>query len=134
MNALVTEPQYKHYYGNVVRAMFFGAGLIMLLGLPYFVNMNLIPVPIFFSVATILLLGLFAGIINPIQPVTIIIDFIVSLAGLLVFENYALASFNANPWAFFLVNQALAILFFVSLYYSTKSLRGYFVPHRSLHI
>jgi hypothetical protein len=114
-----------HYYGDVVRAMLFAAGLLMLIGLPYFTQQGLIPLPVFGSIGLILIIGLIAGAINPLQPVVMIINVVVSLVSLLSFEFYAVQSYGDSQWLFFLVNQCLAILFFFTFYYGTKSLRGY---------
>ena len=117
----------QHYYGDVVRVMFIAAGLLMLISLPYFTDLNLIPVPLFVAVGAILLVSVLAGVMNPLQPVLMFFNLIVSLSGFAIFESYAVESYLANQALFFLVNQLLAALFFFALYYSTKTLRGYFL-------
>lgn len=116
----------EHYYGDVVRVMFMGAALLMIIGLPYFTQQGLLPVPLSVSIFGIVVLGVLAGLINPRQTYTIILNFAVALTGLLFFEYYAISNFLDNQTAFFIANQCLAILFFVALYYATKTLRGHY--------
>lgn len=122
------NPNPTHYYGDVVRIMFLGAAFLMIVGLPYFAQQGLIPVPINMAIVVIVTLGFLAGLINPRQTYTIIVDFAVSLLGVLIFEYLAITNYVDQESAFFLSNQCLAVLFFVALYYSTKTLRGHYVP------
>ena len=53
-----------HYYGGVVRTLFMVAAIIMLVTLPMFDE--LLSIPTFFSICSILILGLVAGLTNPL--------------------------------------------------------------------
>lgn len=112
-----------HYYGDIVRILFVTAGLIMLITLPFFGN--LIPVPYFASIIIILTIAILAGLTNPVQKWIAMIDTGVSVVAFVGFEYYAIQAFSQkSDFLFFSINQVLAIIFFVALYYSTKTLRG----------
>ena len=114
----------NHYHGNIVRKLFFAAAVIMLVGLPFF-NARL-PVHTIVSLAAIIVIGLFAGLTNPVKRWPVFIDTLISIIGTLVFEYYAVAYYQSygigDP--LFWGNQILAIIFVVALYFSTKTLRA----------
>lgn len=111
-----------HYYGDIVRAIFVFAGLVMLATLPFSTSFVLLPLPI--TIASIIALGLLAGFMSPWKLLIIVINTGVSLIGTILFEYQAVTFLNAGTPAFlFFASQVLAIGFFVALYYSTKTLR-----------
>lgn len=114
-----------HYYGDLVRKLFIVAGMIMIIGLPIFKDS--IPFPIYSSILGILIIGLLAGWTNPVQKWISMADIFISLIGLIIFEYYAIIDFQNSYWIIFPVDQLLAIIFFFSIYYGTKSLRGFLV-------
>src|SRR3989344_4510405 len=114
----------QHYYGDVVRRLFIVGSFVMLLTLPIF--NSLIPVHVFFSILAIIIVSTIAGMMNPIHKTMAVIEFFVSIIALLIFEYFAVeyfVSLGQNHPLFF-INQGLAILFFVALYFSSKTLRG----------
>ncbi len=113
-----------HYHGDVVRAVLLTAALIMLVSLPFF--KDLIPIPIVISVLAMLAIVFLAGLTNPKTVWAIVFDSLASMGGFLVFEYTALIYFGKNIY-FMLVNQTLAVIFFIAVYYSIKTLRGYFL-------
>lgn len=118
-----------HYYGDIVRKLFIAGALVMLASLPFV--QWFIPLPIFLSVLFILAIVLAAGFLAPTQKWTIIVD--VCLAGLavLAFEDYAVQSYFHSQILFFVVNQILAIVFFIAFYYAVKTVRGTFFTNRT---
>ena len=112
-----------HYYGDVVRKLFVLAALIMIVTLPFLED--LLPVPLFVSVIVILGIGIAAGLMNPRQMGIAVFELVVSVVALMVFEYYAVQAFvtNIGELAFW-TNQALAVIFFFALYYSSKTVRG----------
>lgn len=119
----------KHYYGDVVRFLFLLAAAIMLISLP-FLNNNL-PVPLIFSITTILSIGVLAGFTNPLQRTTAIINTGVSAISLVTFEYYAVNYYlDFSLSEMFVVNQILAFIFLFALYYSTKTLRAMLVQKK----
>ncbi len=118
-----------HYYGDRVRRILFAAGMVMAIGLPLFSDK--INFGFFLPVLGILALNLFAGLTNPKQVMTILIDLVISFLGLAFFELIAYFDFATfQDWGdmYFWFNQTLAVLFFISLYFSVKTLRGMMVP------
>lgn len=114
-----------HYYGDQVRIILFLTGLVMLGGLPYF--KDLIPTPANYSIFAIVVIAFLAGFTNPKQVWTIYLDLVVSLVGFLVFEYFAITNSSDLSSGFFLINQLLALLLLVAFYFSTKSLRGFYL-------
>ena len=115
----------KHYYGDTIRALFLIGAVVMLIALPF--TTPLLPYPIYFSIAVILILGFLAGMTNPLQPFTAFINVLASTLGSIAFEYTAIQSLSAQSalaFIFFFINQILAIVFFIALYYSVKTLRG----------
>jgi hypothetical protein len=121
--------KFPHYYGDVVRILFFLAGILMILSLPLLDGIILVPVHI--AIFSILILIFIAGLTNPVQKWVSIIDSIVSSAGFIVFEYYAVSIFSqGEEFLFFLINQTLAVLFLFAFYFATKTVRGFLVKER----
>lgn len=113
-----------HYHGHTVRQIFFACGIIMMLGLTFFYDQ--IRFGAFLPLLGILILALIAGFTNPWQKASIILDVVVSLAGVAFFELSAVYRYQAYKTlsdGYFIFAQLLGILFFIALYFSTKSLR-----------
>ncbi|MCL4419088.1 hypothetical protein M1146_03215 [Patescibacteria group bacterium] len=116
----------EHYYGDIIRALFLIGAVVMLIMLPF--SASMLPFPASFSILIILVLGFLAGFTNPAQEWINFLNVIASGAGAIAFE-YAAATVNfssAHPlvFIFFVINQTLAVVFFLALYYSIKTLRG----------
>lgn len=116
-----------HYYGDTVRRLFLTAGIIIIITLPFF--SALIPFPVVISSFGVLIIGFVAGMTSPRQSWVTILNVLVSVAGLVMFEYYAVAAYmlpqNQETSMFFWTNELLAVLFFFTLYYSGKTLRGH---------
>jgi len=121
---------WPHYYGDIVRKLFFAAAVIMFVSLP-FLNTQL-PIALSMSVLVIVIIGLFAGLTSPVKPFTIFTDMVVSVIAALVFEYYSVITFQSNSatsllfWAY----MVLGLIFLVALYYSTKSVRAMMLERR----
>jgi len=121
--------KFPHYYGDVVRILFFIAGILMILSLPL-IN-GLIPVSVHISIFSILILIFVAGLTNPAQKWVSIVDTLVSSIGFVVFEYFAVVTFSrGEDFLFFLINQTLAVLFLFAFYFATKTVRGFIVRER----
>lgn len=118
------KPQ-THYYGDTIRGLFMLSGVIMIGTLPFFTN--LVPAPSLFSIIALIVLVLLSGLVNPRQKNLILITLLVSIVAFVIFEYHALKAAQSlgvkNP--FFVVNEALALIFFSTIYFGTKSLRGF---------
>lgn len=117
-----------HYHGDKVRILFVIAGLLMLFALPFY--QHIIPIPIIFSILAILIIGFMAGITNPRLMSIALTDMIISLSGFFIFEYMSISFFDENK-LFALVNQILAGIFFIAIYFSTKTLRGFLLNRKS---
>jgi len=117
-----------HYYGDVVRKLFVLAAAFMLFSLPFFREYT--PVSLSVSLIIILVLDIIAGVTNPRQKWGAFLDTTVASIGLFGFGYFAAKAyieygvFNFYFWE----NQALAIVFLFALYFSIKTLRGFYVP------
>lgn len=116
-----------HYYGDIVRTLMIIGGVVMMGTLPFFAD--LVPGPLFFSVFAMLVLAVFGGLMNPRQRWIVLFDAIISGAAFLIFEYYAIAAFQMRGFSdtFFIVNQILALVFFVSVYFGTKTVRAMYL-------
>jgi hypothetical protein len=100
----------------------------MIVSYPFFSSFILVPIPL--SILGSVTLAIFAGLMNPKQKWVMILNLIVSVGALTIFQYSAVYSYlNLKPRedmmvAFFWINQALALLFFFCAYFSTKTLRG----------
>ena len=118
----------RHYYGNVVRAIFLITGVLMLVTFQFF--SDLLPVPIYVPIAIMALLVVFGGLLNPAQKWVLMMNTLIPLAGFIVFEYQAAYSYmhlsatEPRGPAFFWVNQIISLLFFVATYLSVKTARG----------
>ena len=124
--ALLPEES-MHYYGDTVRRLFLIAGIIIIVTLPFF--SVLVPFPVVISSFGVLLIGFVAGMTSPRQNWVTILNVLVSIAGLILFEYYAVAAYympqTQQTAMFFWTNELLAVIFFFALYYSGKTLRGH---------
>ncbi len=111
-----------HYYGNRVRQLFFVAAGIMLIGLP-FVKSEL-AVPEFLSIVAVVVLDFLAGLTNPKQVWVNWANTVIAGLALVIFEVFAVRAYGARDAYFFAVNQGLALIFLIALYFNTKTLRG----------
>ena len=119
------KPKIPHYYGDTVRKLFIVGGILMLVTLPIFYED--IPIPFIVSVFAILVVALLAGLTNPRQAWVSVLDLIVSVLAFIMLEYVAIfagAYDGVSQSGFFLTTQALAIIFFIAVYYSAKTLRG----------
>ncbi len=116
-----------HYYGDLVRRMFFFGAVIMLVTLPFF--RDLVPVHVSISSFMIVALTLIAALTNPVSKEVAWLNVMVSAAAIVVFEYYAVQTLSLGDWdfkltSFFWTNHVLAVDFVFALYYSAKTLRG----------
>lgn len=117
-----------HYHGYRIRVLFVITGIIMAATLPIF--SSLINLPVTISLIAIVSLAILGGFLNPIQKWIIFIDTIVSVIAFITFEYYAVNTylhFSPNVSLhiyFYWVNQIMALIFFLAVYLSIKTLRG----------
>jgi uncharacterized membrane protein len=115
----------EHYYGDTIRRLFIFAAAFMLVSLP--ILQASVPFPLYISIIAILVIIACAGFIAPPQKFVIIMDMVVSVIAVIVFEYYAVRSYLSGNSSFFGANEILAITFFIAIYYATKTVRGAFL-------
>lgn len=120
----------RHYYGDAVRFLFMLAAIIMLITLPFLSGK--LPVSIYVAIFMILVIGILAGITNPLQKWISILNAVISVGALSAFEYYAVKSLIASHIAtlYFITNQVLAFVFLFALYYSIKTLRALYLKEK----
>ena len=118
------EIKKMHYYGDTLRHLYLVIAIIMLITTPVFSSQ--LSLPIMFSVFGILVLSLFAGFNNPKSQLVIIFDFLVSVFIFIIFGYQSMVSYSGSYMdLFFLCNLLLALLSLFTVYFSSKTLRGY---------
>jgi hypothetical protein len=119
----------EHYYGDIVRKLFILSAIIMLGTLPFFAN--LLPAPFFSTIIVVLIIGVVAGLTNPRQLGIAVISVIIAILAFATFEYYAVISYlQYSLSGLFWTNQILAIIFFIALYYSSKTVRGMMIKKK----
>lgn len=120
----------RHYYGDAVRFLFMLAAIIMLVTLPFLSGK--LPVPIYVSILVILLIGILAGITNPLQKWISVLNAVIAVGASSIFEYYAVKSLVAYQVTtlYFITNQVLAFVFLFALYYSIKTLRAMYLKEK----
>ncbi len=106
-----------------------------MLGLYPFVHTLIPTLPPFLTIAAVLVLALLAGLLNPRQRWLSALDVLAAAGGAIVFAYYGVRSYSqgnadSQHLLFFIANQALALLFLVALYYSSKTFRGQYLQRK----
>ncbi|HEY4486125.1 MAG TPA: hypothetical protein VJB70_00115 [Candidatus Paceibacterota bacterium] len=121
----------SHYYGDIVRRLFFIEGVVILLALPLY--LHIITFPIFYIIGLAVLLILAAGTASPAQHWTSSLNLLLSMVGLVAFEWFALSVYQDSSHSdfhrtlCFWLNHFLALGFAVALYFSVKTARWQFL-------
>jgi hypothetical protein len=122
----------SHYYGDTTRILFVVGGLIMVVFFPFF--KSIMNIPTAFSIIGLILLIVFAGLMNPKLKIIIFMNMIISIGAFAFFEYSAVFAYLTLPPSeginvlFFWVNQFLSLIFFFASYLSTKTFRGMLIP------
>ena len=119
-----------HYHGDTVRSLFVVAAVVLLVAETTGASL---PLPTFQIVALAVLLVVAAGITNPAQAWIHFVNALLAIYGALVFGLFAIEAYRAAQEIFsqtYLFAELLAILFLVSVYFTTKTVRGILLrPH-----
>lgn len=117
----------KHYYGDIVRKLFLVAGVLILVAIPF--DAALLNFYFTIGIVGVLLLTLFAGFTSPRSKWIIIGSVVVSALGFLTFEYFAVGHYlntHSITDIVFLIRQAIALTFILAVYFSSKTVRGFF--------
>lgn len=120
-----------HYHGDMVRALFLTAAVLIFA--TRFIGTEL---PFTFGAQMLLILTLVitAGITNPVQRAIHYVNMLVSIAGTLTFGGLAFSRIETSEALFSGegIVVVIAFIFLASLYFSTRTVRGFSVPHINL--
>lgn len=132
MDVIETKPpgerKIPHYHGDITRSLLVVAATLMLVGIPFFKDR--VPFPLSLTIIVVVVLIFLAGLTNPKQVWLTFLEVVASASGFFVFEYYALFKFTNFTDIFFWANQTLALLFFFAFYFSTKTLRGFYLRQK----
>ena len=123
----IREEPPRHYYGDVTRRLFIAGGIIVLVGMPLFADY--LKQMVALSALGVIAIALIAGFVNPRSRNVQILLLLVSSSAVLFFESYAAYLYSTLPLEgrgllFVAATQILAIIFFLALYFSAKTVRG----------
>ena len=123
----IREETPRHYYGDVTRRLFVAGGIIVLVGMPFFADY--LKQMVALSAFGVIAIALIAGFANPRSRNVQILLLLTSAAAVLFFESYAAYLYSTLPLEgrgllFVAATQFLAIIFFLALYFSAKTVRG----------
>lgn len=118
------EPKFSHYYGDIVRKHLFFAGLVLLLAA--LVDTEFRSFYLFAGIFGVLIFTVLAGLTSPLKRWVMVADVLVAGIMFMVFEYFAIDAFyryeNFSD-TIFLIRQFLAVIFLITLYFSTKTVR-----------
>lgn len=123
-NTTTKDTTHPHYHGNLIRKYLFLAGFIIMIAALVDSELR----SFYFTIGLFGVIGItiLAGLTSPQKRGIMFTDVLVSAIMFLIFEYFAITAFIKyenflNPVFFF--RQILAVVFLVSLYYSTKTMR-----------
>lgn len=115
-----------HYYGDVTRRYMFLAGFVIMAAA--LLDSELRNLYILLGVFGVAVFTILAGLTSPQKRAVLFIDVMISAIMFPLFEYLAIVAYvqyeNFYEPAFFL-RQLLAVIFLITLYYSTKTTRFY---------
>lgn len=115
---------HPHYYGKLIRKNLFFAGFVIMVAA--LLDSELRSFYMFVGLFGVVGITVLAGLTSPQKRGIMFIDVLVSSTMFLIFEYFAIDAYVryedfSNSIFFF--RQLLAVIFLVSLYYSTKTMR-----------
>lgn len=132
-NGNTMKKKVPHYHGNVVRGLFVLSAIILLVSLPLIGNVTTLPTVI--TIAMIIVLIVLGAITSSSIKWVHTINAALSLFGVIVFEYNAVVGGVSDGTLLFGVRQVLALIFLLTLYFSVRTLLGYFnAPDQDLDI
>ena len=117
------ETKPAHYYGDISRRIFLLAAVLMLITLPFVTDM--LNVPLWFSIVAIVAISIFAGLVSPKQPWVSWVNLVIGAVAFVIFEYETARAFRDGHAFMAAINELLAILFVLSVYFNSKTVRGF---------
>ena len=111
----------EHYYGDIVRMLFVGIAVVIGLCIPFLADRHL---GVVIGVPFVVVLILLAGLTNPRGRIVLLADLIVSIIGIFFSEVTAISAYDVQAWGWLAILEFVAMLFFVTAYFSVKTVRA----------
>ena len=116
-----TWPSVRHYYGDIVRALFVINAVIITAIVPFSGD---ILIAARLGAPAVIILIILAGFTNPHGKSVLVLGALISAIGVLFAEVLSITAYNAENWIFFFTFEIVSILFLVALYYGVKNVRA----------
>ncbi len=116
-----------HYYGDNTRVLFVIAAIVLIVAQSTGAEL---PLSTIGAVISAVLLVIAAGITNPVQGWIHWLNAVVAVAGTLLFGITAIDYYRAGVSIFdasFLYIEAIALLSLIALYFTTRTIRGFYL-------
>lgn len=113
-----------HYYGDAVRLLFLSAAILLILGETTGADL---PLSAGGAIAGGIILVISAGLTNPQQEWIHWANELIAVAGTFIFSLSSVQHWRQGGGIFtpsYFFTEVIAILFLISLYYTTKTIRG----------
>lgn len=119
----------EHYYGDILRRLFFTGSITILVTFPFFYN--ILTYSRVFILGCAILLILLAGLTSPKQRLIMFLNAVISFLAIIFFEYHSIQFYISDIGSFlkfflFTISYFLSINFLFAFYYSVKTLRGMF--------
>lgn len=111
----------KHYYGDAVRIIFVALAVMTGVSIPM---SGQIRAGIIIGVPAIILLLVLAGLTSPHGRSILVLNTVVSGAGILLTQAVALSAYSYERYALFLFVEFMSALLMAALYFSVKTVRA----------
>lgn len=112
-----------HYFGDVVRQLFIGVVVLMLVGAPFYASTLELELP--FLIGAALFLAVLAAFVNPHNRWVSMASAVAAGSGFVVYQVWALYQYAESSWMQFILREIIALVFLVALYYATKTVRAF---------
>ncbi len=111
-----------HYYGDIVRRLFFLIAIVMVITHPFYANVLRMELP--FTVLAALILVALAALTNPHNKGLLMADGIAAGVGVLIYQTWALFEYDSSTWLELGLRQGIALLFMIAFYFAMKTFRA----------
>ncbi len=111
-----------HYYGDTVRMIFLSLAGLILIAAPFYAGSLSVEMP--FLVAGAVILAVLAGLTNPYNRLIMSANVVAAGVGTIMYGGWALFGYQDNSPIIFVLREAMAFIFLISLYFSLKTLRA----------
>lgn len=115
-------PKIAHYYGDLVRRIFIGIGVAILIVAPFFASRS--PVELPFEIFGAVVLVCLAALTSPKNKMIMTINAAAAGVGVVASEVMALYFFYAGDSLMFFLREMFAVAFLFALYFSVKTVRS----------